>query len=101
MVTADWLTPDWRMRAPAMLRDIEGPDGEPLRTHFDRRWLWRLESFLAVNGTTVAHRYMRHDLYQYLCLTCEHEWREYSGDDEIAAHRQCLWCNYVEWTPDE
>jgi hypothetical protein len=94
---APWLVPDWRDRAPAMLRDIEGPNGEPCSTHFDRRWLWRLEGFLSVLGTTEAHREMRHDLYQYLCLTCEHVWSHYAGDDMIPEHWQCTWCNLPEW----
>lgn len=84
----------WMTRAPQSLRDLEGPDGEPLSTHFDRRWLWRLETFLTVNGTTDLHREMRLDLYQYLCETCEHVWRDmtFGSKDEIY---QCLWCNDV------
>jgi len=93
---APWLTPDWRDRAPAMLLNLEDPDGNPLPTHFDRRWLWRLEGFLSINGTTDAHRAMRHDLYQYLCITCEHVWRE-STDYDDNPLQQCLWCNRVEW----
>ncbi|MGW4715546.1 hypothetical protein [Nocardia sp. NPDC004260] len=84
----------WMNRAPDMLRDLEGPDGEPLATHFDRRWLWRLEGFLAVNGTTEYHHKMRADLYQYLCETCEHVWRDL-GDLTPTPSVQCLWCNTV------
>ncbi|GID73288.1 hypothetical protein Ade02nite_19290 [Paractinoplanes deccanensis] len=29
--------------------------------------------------------------------TCEHHWKSYAGDDQIAAHRQCSWCCDVEW----
>jgi hypothetical protein len=87
----------WQDQAPAMLKSMDGPDGEPIPTPFDRRWLWRLETFLAVSGTTDIHRVMARDLRQYLNETCEHVWRDWAGDDVIAAHRQCLWCNDVEW----
>lgn len=88
----------WTDRAPAMLRAPEGPDGEQCPTPMDRRWLWRLEGFLAVSGTTGAHQAMSRDLREYLFETCEHHWRDYEADEEFAAHRQCLWCNDVEWT---
>ena len=87
---------DWRLRAPAMLRDLEGPHGEPLATHFDRRWLWRLQTFLVVNGTTHAHRQMAWDLKNYLNVTCEHEWGDpFDYFDRGEFMWQCLWCSNV------
>ncbi|HKO27587.1 MAG TPA: hypothetical protein VJU80_09035 [Solirubrobacteraceae bacterium] len=62
----------------------------------DRRELWRLEGFLAVNGTTEAHRERRLRLYRYLCDTCEHEWSDVSGwGGSPKGTRQCSWCNVV------
>lgn len=87
----------WQDRAPAMLRSQDGPDGEPIETPFDRRWLWRLESFLAVSGTTDAHRAMCRDLHEYLVETCEHVWRHSPAEDDLPERQQCLWCNDVEW----
>jgi hypothetical protein len=88
----------WLDRAPAMLRDtLTGPRGEPCFTTTDRRWLWRLEGFLAVNGTNPAHHEMQRDLRQYLDETCEHHWQDYKAEGDIAAHRQCTWCSDVEW----
>jgi hypothetical protein len=86
----------WQNRAPAMLRSPEGPDGEPCPTPMDRRWLWRIEAFLAVYGTTDAHRAMSRDLREYLNETCEHVWREEEAENDFPAHRQCLWCNDIE-----
>lgn len=96
-----WTHPgeDYRDRLPAMLRDtFTGPRGEPCFTTTDRRWLWRIEGFLAVSATTETQRQMAADLQIYLRDTCEHHWQPYAGDDVIAAHRQCLWCSDVEWT---
>jgi hypothetical protein len=87
----------WTERAPAMVLHDEGLDEEQPPTPQDRRWLWRLESFLAVYGTNPGHHQMRYDLYQYLCETCDHRWREYAAEADIEAHRQCRWCNDVEW----
>lgn len=91
--------PNWRDRAPAMLREtFTGPNGEPCFTTVDRRWLWRLESALVVsapaNGTLAE---LQSDLHQYLIESCEHHWSDYAGDEHIPAHRQCVWCNRVEW----
>jgi hypothetical protein len=92
---------DYRTRLPAMLSDtFTGPRGEPCFTSTDRRWLWRLEGFLAVHGTNDTHRQMAADLQIYLHETCEHHWLGYEGDSDeggIRAHRQCLWCNDVIW----
>ena len=89
---------DWRERAGRVLLDPNGPDGRPLTTPLDRRWLWKIEGFLAVNATTDYQRQMQRDLHQYLAETCEHHWSEVrDGDDDIPAHRQCLWCSDVDW----
>ncbi len=91
----------WRDRAPAMLLTTTDPDGEPCATPADRRWLWRLESALAINapsGSTLS--VLGRDLRQFLNETCEHHWRVYDNTgsgDWIASHRQCLWCSDVEW----
>lgn len=91
------MSENWQDNAPAMLRSLAGPDGEDIPTPFDRRWLWRIEAFLAVSGTNDNQRQLGRDLRQYLNQTCQHVWRVWAGDDVIAAHRQCLWCNDVEW----
>lgn len=90
---------NWYDRAPAMLRDFAGPDGEDCPTPMDRRWLWRLESFLAVCGTTNYHRQMGHDLRVYLHQSCQHQWRIDEPDswwEGSPRMRQCLWCNHVD-----
>lgn len=62
----------------------------------DRRELWWLESFLAVNGTTPRQHDRRLMLYRYLCLTCTHCWSDVSGwGGSPKGTRQCDWCNYV------
>lgn len=62
----------------------------------DRQELWRLENFLAVGGTTEAHRERHLRLYRYLCDTCEHEWSDVSGwGNSPKGTRQCSWCNVV------
>jgi hypothetical protein len=96
MSTTDPKT--WRDRLPASMTDLEDPHGNPCLTPMDRRWLWRLEGFLAVAGTNDALRNMGRDLRQYLNETCDHHWTAYPGDPEIPAHRQCIWCCDVEWT---
>lgn len=95
MTGADpWGRGHWLDRAPHMLRTSEGPDGQPLATSLDRRWLWRLEQFLFINATTADHRQMQADLSQYLHETCEHVWIEL-GDLTPTPSVQCLWCNVV------
>lgn len=99
-MTGEWVHPgaDYRDRLPAMLRDtLTDSRGAPCFTTSDRRWLWRLEGFLAVSGTTATHRQMQADLQIYLHETCEHHWNDYRAEQDIAAHRQCLWCCDVEW----
>jgi hypothetical protein len=77
-------------------------NGEPDDTSVDRRWLWRLENFLAIHGTNDDQRDMGTDLREYLNESCEHHWHSYSGDPDIPAHRQCLYCHDVEWcNPEE
>lgn len=89
---------DWRQNVPASITSLVGPRGEPCLTPVDRRWLWHLENSLSVVATTEYQREILHDLRQYLHETCEHHWgRDWPGDEDIAAHRQCLWCNEVEW----
>jgi hypothetical protein len=62
----------------------------------DRRELWRLVNFLAVNGTTPSHHERQLRLYRYLCDTCEHEWQDVSGwGGSPKGTRQCSWCNTV------
>ena len=62
----------------------------------DRRELWWLESFLAVNGTTPAHHERRLVLYRYLCATCTHAWMDVSGwGGSPKGTRQCDWCHHV------
>ncbi len=89
----------WLDRASAMLHDKgRCSDGEPDATALDRRWLWRLESFLAVHGTNPGQRQMGSDLRQYLNETCVHHWHAWpEGDWEGGPGRQCLYCHDVEW----
>ncbi len=93
----------WQDRASQMLRDtLSGPDGEPCFVTTDRRWLWRLENILAVDAAVGSRLFqVQRDLTEYLRETCDHHWREWSGDDQIAAPRQCLFCNHVIWADEE
>jgi hypothetical protein len=99
-----WTHPgaDYRSRLPQSIHD-EGMDsnGNPDPTSLDRRWLWRMESFLAVYGTNETQHQMGADLRYYLNETCGHHWKSYVAEADIAAHRQCSWCNDVEWTDSE
>ena len=94
-------TTHWTERAPAFLRDtLTGPNGEPCFTTTDRRWLWRMEEFIATYAPYgSALDQMRLDLRQYLTESCEHHFRESPACPvyEIGPHRQCLWCTHVEW----
>ncbi|WP_146231834.1 hypothetical protein [Lentzea atacamensis] len=81
-----------------LLDSFTDAHGAPCFTTLDRRWLWRIENQLAVcapSGGYLAQ--LRKDLYQYLCETCIHHWNVWPGDEHIEAHRQCTWCNHVEW----
>ncbi len=87
----------WTSRAPAMLRDtFTGPAGEPCFTPTDRRWLWWLAGVLSIDATMAQQRQISADLRQYLHETCEHLFDVYDGDENIPAHRQCVWRCTVE-----
>ncbi|MGW4127989.1 hypothetical protein [Amycolatopsis japonica] len=90
-------TSNWRERAGRILLDPADPDGEPLTTPLDRRWLWRIEQVIAINGGNDTMRQLAFDLKQYLNETCEHHWRLYAREKDIPSHTQCLWCCTVEW----
>lgn len=90
----------WQDRAPAMLVDPNGPDGARCPTPTDRRWLWRIEQFLAINGRGDLQHELQRDLAEYLNETCEHYWLDYEADSVEDAHRQCVWCHRVEWTAE-
>lgn len=92
----------WRHRAPASVLEFDlCAQGDPDPTTQDRRWLWRLESFLAVYGTNDTLRGMGADLKQYLDETCEHHWHhdEVEGPERMEAFRQCSWCYDTEFFP--
>lgn len=96
-----WTQRNWRDNAGRVLLDPNDAHGVPLTTPLDRRWLWKLEGFLAVSATTADQRAMQTDLRDYLRETCEHHWTDYPNegpDDPIASHRSCLWCSDIEWT---
>lgn len=104
MTESPWTVPDWQSRAGRVILDPLGPNGEPIGTPRDRRWLWRIETELAVSATTDTMRQLGADLGQYLRETCEHHWTEYhpvlgTPDAAIGPHRQCLWCSAVEDLP--
>jgi len=90
----------WRDRAPRSILDPAGPRDELVPALADRRWLWHIEGMLAVAGTSDLLRQLGTDLRGYLTESCEHHWLPYQGDEDIPAHRQCLWCPEVEWTPE-
>lgn len=99
-MTDTWTHPgaDYRIRLPQSILDAGlDSNGNPDPTGQDRRWLWRLESFLAVSGTNPVQHQMAADLRFYLDETCEHHWKTYAAEADIEAHRQCSWCNDVEW----
>lgn len=62
----------------------------------DRQQLWWLESFLAINDTTPAHRERQQRLSKYLHKTCDHSWSDVSGwaGCKPGTH-QCDHCNKV------
>jgi hypothetical protein len=92
------MSSHWIDRAPAYLRGHTGPDGEELATPIDRRWLWRIDDFLAVNATTDRQRQLGRDLRQYLAESCIHHFPRVSpAQDGIPSHRQCVWCHWVDW----
>ena len=89
----------WTDRAPASVLEFDlDARGEPDPTSQDRRWLWRLENTLAVDAPLGSRLdQLGRDLRQYLNETCEHHWHAYESDEVVPAHRQCSWCNDVEW----
>jgi hypothetical protein len=87
---------DWRSRVPRSVTDDLTPGGDEVHTSTDRRMLWHLElalthapvrSYLAEKGAILR---------AYLNETCQHHWQRYAAEGDLAAHRQCLWCNTVE-----
>lgn len=97
MGTTSSTTSTWRDRAPRSLTDPNDSRGEPCPTLPDRRWLWRLEGFLAVSATNGTQRQMGRDLHEYLNETCEHHFVGYTPDPGEAPIRQCIWCHWTEW----
>lgn len=91
----------WRDRWPRGVLDPYCPDGHLIDTPTDRRLLWHLEGWLMVRATTDEQRQMASDIQQYLNETCVHHWHGYAPDPnnehDVPAHKQCLWCNDVEW----
>jgi hypothetical protein len=81
-----------------MVLDPDDPEGSPLPTSADRRWLWRIEGELAVSATAGAQRQLAADLRAYLAETCEHHYLHRGGDEASMAHDQCLWCSEVVFT---
>lgn len=87
----------WRERAGSIVLDPNDPNGDPLSTPADRRWLWRIEGALAVSATNDTLRQLGMDLRHYLAETCEHHMRHYDGEDDLS-YSQCLWCSDVVFT---
>lgn len=85
------------MTESRIISDPFCPEDHVITDHADRRWLWRIESFLAVSATNNTQRELQVHLQRYLNATCTHHWHEREVDTYIAAHRQCLWCCSVEW----
>lgn len=84
-------TEPWRQGLPRSVGDPLGPDGELIPTPTDHRWLWHIESFLAVNATNEAQRDLQSRLRRYLNATCQHFYREGTGYQDEPL-KQCLWC---------
>lgn len=85
----------------ALLSDAHPGDDEGEEVSRDRRELWLLDNYLAVNGTNPGQRERRRLLHQYLCETCTHEWADVSGwGGSPEGTHQCSWCNEV-LTPEE
>lgn len=85
----------WTNRASNPLVAAYDRYGVPLTTPMDRRWLWRIEGALAISSQHDSQ--LLKDLKQYLYETCEHHWLHYDGDEVVAEHRQCMWCDTVDW----
>jgi hypothetical protein len=89
----------WRDRAGSIVLDPNDPNGIPLPTPADRRWLWRIENALAVLATNDGLRQLGLDLRAYLAETCEHHMR-HSGEGDAPEYGQCLWCSEVVFEGD-
>jgi hypothetical protein len=89
----------WRDRAPRSITDPCDSQGRPVFTSTDRRWLWHLESWLAVTAPQDSQlAQVRRDLAEYLQETCEHHWIHLPADGCCPAMRQCTWCHETEIT---
>lgn len=88
----------WHERAGRIILDPNDAHGEPVTTPADRRWLWKLESVLAVAATNDTLRQLAADLYAYLHETCEHHMHHFGGDETFPEHDQCMWCDEVVFT---
>ena len=93
--------PTWRDKAPRSIVDPLDSQGKPISTPTDRRWLWRLEMFLAVSSCNETQRQMADDLRGYLHETCEHHWLELAADDCCPEMRQCIWCYWTDSRADD
>ena len=83
---------------PRGIFDRYGPDGEVIETPTDHRMLWYVRDQLLGAASTPYLREVFGFLNDYLGATCRHHWRDYKAEEGYCeAHRQCLWCNDVEW----
>ena len=94
---------------PRGVRDPFCSQGHVVETPTDRRMLWNLAHELSA-GTTQRQRELGRAAEAYLHATCEHHWHESltccdpPDDGCYPPHRQCLWCNTVQWptgNPDQ
>ncbi len=89
------MSDNWRDGLPRSVLDPFGPRGEVIITPADRRWLWHVESLLAVAATNDYLRDLGRALTSYLHETCAHHWNDLLDCADLPI-RQCLWCNVVE-----
>ncbi len=105
-------TGNWRDNAGPSLLDPNDPNGLPIATPLDRRWLWRLEGTLAVCAGNDTLKDLARDLHRYLNETCEHHWLyseasrwegpgEPDPPDVLPEHWQCLWCCNTQFEQPE
>jgi hypothetical protein len=91
----------WRDRWPRGVLDPHCPEGHAIDTSTDRLLLWHIELVVGGGPVGIEQRQLAADLRRYLNDTCEHHWHGYTPDpdneNDVPAHRQCLWCNTVEW----
>lgn len=107
------VVPEWQPthdRNPQLLLprgvfDKYGPHGEIIETPTDHRLLWYVRDNLI--GCPDYLRPTFEVLNDYLAANCQHHWRDYPTcceppkPDCHPPHRQCLWCNSVEWLEDK